>query len=115
MARHTGVIAWLTLVVSLVITGDLVMDLAFEGPDLSASADGAPISEEPDNPAEHILMASQKADSPAGIAWPAWAWVAFEAILISTCLPSLSSTRAAPAHERPPRSSPVPLLLPLRI
>ena len=115
MARHTGVIAWLTLVVALVITGDLVMDLAFEGPDLSASADGAPISEEPDNPAEHILMASQKADSPAGIAWPAWAWVAFEAILISTCLPSLSSTRAAPAHERPPRSSPVPLLLPLRI
>ena len=115
MARHTGVIAWLTLVVSLVITGDLVMDLAFEGPDLSASADGAPISEEPDNPAEHILMASQKADSPAGIAWPAWAWVAFEAILISACLPSLPRTRAAPPHERPPRSSSVPLLLPLRI
>ena len=115
MTRHTGVIAWLTLVVAFVITGDLVMDLAFEEPDLSTSVDGAPISEEPDNPAEHVLMASQKADSPAGMAWPAWAWIALEAILISACLPSLPSTRAAPAHERPPRSSPVPLLLPLRI
>ena len=34
MARHTGVIAWLTLVVSLVIAGNLVMDLVFEEPDL---------------------------------------------------------------------------------
>ncbi|MBX3337767.1 MAG: hypothetical protein KF848_09270 [Nitrospira sp.] len=45
MARHTGVITWLTLVISLVITGNLVMDLAFEEPDLSASVDGAPIPE----------------------------------------------------------------------
>ncbi len=115
IARWIGVIAWLTLVVSLVITGDLVLDLAFEGPDLSASVEGIPLPEEPDNPAEHILMASQKADSPAGIAWPAWAWAAFETLLISACLPSLPSKRAGPDHERPPRNSPVPLLLPLRI
>ncbi|MBL8069498.1 MAG: hypothetical protein JNM35_00240 [Nitrospira sp.] len=115
MARHTRVIAWLTLVVSLVITGNLVIDLAFEGPDLSTSVDGAPISEEPDNPAENILMASQKADGPADIAWSAWAWVAFAALLMSTCLPTISSTGAAPSHDRPSRSSPVPLLLPLRI
>jgi len=115
MARHTGVIAWLTLAVSLAITGDLVMDVAFEAPDLSTPVEGAPIPEEPDNPAEHILMASQKTVSPAEIAWPAWVWVAFAALLISTCLPSLPSQRAGPPHERPPRSSPVPLLLPLRI
>ncbi|MCS6287930.1 MAG: hypothetical protein H8K10_03005 [Nitrospira sp.] len=115
MARHTGVVAWLTLLVSLVITGELVMDLAFEGPVLSTSAEGTPLPEELDNPAEHILMASQKTDSQVEIAWPALAWVAFETILISACLPSLSSTRADPSHERPPRSSPVPLLLPLRI
>ena len=116
MARHTGVIAWLTLVVSLVITGNLVMDLAFEEPDLSTSVDGAPIPEEPDNPAENILMASQKADGgPAAIAWSAWAWIGLAAILMSACLPTISSTPAASTHERPPRSSPVPLLLPLRI
>ena len=115
MARHTSVITWLTLVVSLAITGDLVMDLAFEGPDLSTPVEGAPIPEEADNPAEHILMASQKTDNPAEIAWPAWVWVVFVAILISACLPSLPRKRAGPPHERPPRSSPVPLLLPLRI
>ena len=115
MARHTAVIAWLTLVVSLAITGDLIMDLAFEGPDLSTSAEGTSIPEQPDNPAEHILMASQKTDSPVGIAWPAWAWVALAALLMSACLPSRSSTRVGHSHERPPRSSPVPLLLPLRI
>ena len=115
MARHSRVVAWLTLVVSLAITGDLIIDLAFEGPDLSTSAAGTPLPEEPDNPAEHILMASQKTDGPVGIAWPAWAWVALAALLMSACLPTISSTRAAPTHERPPRSSPVPLLLPLRI
>ncbi len=91
------------------------MDLVFEGPDLSTSAEGTPIQEELDNPAEHILMASQKTDGPDGITWPAWTWVAFAALLMSACLPTISSTRAAPTHERPPRSSPVPLLLPLRI
>ena len=115
MARPTGVLVWLTLLVSLVITGNLVMDLAFEEPDLGTSVDGAPIPEEPDNPAENILMASQKADSAAGMAWSAWAWMCFAAILISACLPTISSASAASTHERPPRSSPVPLLLPLRI
>lgn len=115
IARHTALIAWLPLVVSLAVTGDLIMDLAFEGPDLSTSAEGTPIQEEFDNPAEHILMASQKTDGPVGIVWPAWAWVAFAALLMSAYLPTISSTGAAPTHERPPRSSPVPLLLPLRI
>ena len=91
------------------------MDVAFEAPDLSTPVEGAPIPEEPDNPAEHILMASQKTDGPVGIAWPAWAWVALAALLMSAYMPSLSSTRVGPSHERPPRSSPVPLLLPLRI
>ena len=115
IARHTGGIVWLTLVVSLVITGNLVVDLAFEEPNLSTSVDAVPTAEEPDNPAENILMASQKTDGPAGIAWSAWAWVAFAAILISACLPTISTTGAARSHERPPRSSPVPVLLPLRI
>lgn len=115
MAQRTGVIAWMTLVVSLVITGDLVVDLAFEEPDLSTSAEGASIPEAPDNAAEHVLMPSQKADSPTGSAWLAEVWVGFAVILISACLPSLPSKRAGPTHERPPRSSSVPLLLPLRI
>lgn len=115
MAQRSGVIAWLTLVVSLMITGDLVMDLAFEEPDLSTSADASPIPEEPDNAAEHILMPSQKADRSAEIAWLAGMSAAFEATLIFTCIPSLVIARVGPTHKRPPRSSPVPLLLPLRI
>ena len=47
-------------------------------------------------------MASQKTDGgPAGIAWSAWAWIGLAAILMSACLPTISSTPAASTHERP--------------
>ncbi|WHZ24522.1 MAG: hypothetical protein OJF47_003634 [Nitrospira sp.] len=108
-------IAWLTLVVSLVITGDLVMDLAFEEAILDTAADTSSIPEELDNAAEHILMPSQKADRSIALAWLIGTSAAVHAVLIATCLPSATTDRAGPTHERPPRSSPLPLLLPLRI
>ncbi|MDP9132879.1 MAG: hypothetical protein M3M98_07085 [Nitrospirota bacterium] len=115
MAQRTGMIAWLTLAISLVITGDLVMDLAFEGPDLSTSADASSIPEEPENAAEHILMPSQKTEAPSGIGWPAGISPAVQTAFLSTYLPSPVMQRAGPIPDRRTRSSPLPLLLPLRI
>ncbi len=115
MAQRTGMIAWLTLAISLVITSDLVMDLGFEEPILSTSADASSIPEEPENAAEHILMPSQKTEAPSDMAWPAGISPVVQATFLSTYLPSPVMQRAGPIHERPPRSSPVPLLLPLRI
>ncbi len=115
MAQRTGMIAWLTLAISLVITGDLVMDLGFEEPILSTSADASSVPEEPENAAEHILMPSQKTEAPSEIAWQTGISPGVQTVSTSTYLPSPVLQRAGPIHERPPRSNPTPLLLPLRI
>jgi hypothetical protein len=114
IARRRGVMAWLTLAASLMITGDLVIDLAFEEADVQTSADAAAVPEAPDNAAEHILMPSQKADNLA-TAWQLDMAAPLQVALISNSAPPLLTRRARPIHERPPRSSPVPLPLPLRI
>jgi hypothetical protein len=57
------VMTWLALLLIGVITGDFVEDLAFEPAELSDSAGTVPTSEEPD---EHVLMPSQRADQGAG-------------------------------------------------
>jgi len=52
---------WLALVLVVVITGDFVEDLVFEPTDFSDTSGMVPLSEEPD---EHVLMPSPKADPP---------------------------------------------------
>lgn len=51
---------WLALVLCFSSAVDLVIDLAFEAPDV-ATEDGA-ASSEPDNAAEHVLMPSPRGD-----------------------------------------------------
>ena len=114
ISRSVAVIAWVTLAASLVITGDLVIDLAFEEAEIQTSADASAGPEEPDNAAEHILMPSQKADNLATSRQFVMA-APLQVELISNSAPPLLIRRANPIHERPPRSSPVPLPLPLRI
>ena len=114
ISRCVAVIAWVTLAASLVITGDLVIDLAFEEAEIQTSADASAGPEEPDNAAEHILMPSQKADNLATSRQFVMA-APLQVELISNSAPPLLIRRANPIHERPPRSSPVPLPLPLRI
>ena len=116
ISRSVAVIAWVTLAASLVITGDLVIDLAFEEAEILTSADASAGPEEPDNAAEHILMPSQKADNLATSRQFVMA-APLQVELISNSAPPLliRIRRANPIHERPPRSSPVPPPLPLRI
>ena len=96
------------------VTGDLVIDLAFEEAAVEASTDTAALPEGPDNAAEHVLMPSHKGDSLASVS-PAAPSAALAVALASTWLPTQATRRAGPIYERPPRSSPVPFPLPLRI
>lgn len=114
IVRHRGMV-WLALLISLMIAGDLVMDLVFEEPDLVASAEASTLPEEPDNAAEHVLMPSQKADHSTALTWLAMTSVAIQTPLVSACLPLPLTPGTDVARERPPRHNPVPLLLPLRI
>jgi hypothetical protein len=108
------VIAWLTLAAALMITGDLVIDLAFEEAALPTSADTSSIPEAPDNAAEHILMPSQKADNLA-TAWQLDMAAPLPVALISFSPPPPLTRRMSTIPERQPRSSPIPLPLHLRI
>jgi hypothetical protein len=114
LARRIGGIAWLILAAALMITGDLVIDLAFEEAALPTSADASSLPETPDNAAEHILMPSQKADSVTAT-WQVGMSAAFQSTVISFFPPPPLTRRMSPVPERQPRSSPIPLPLPLRI
>ena len=65
MAPHMRVIGWLTLLLCVWTTGDLVIDLVFEEPDVAADTQAT--AEAPDNAAEHLLMPSQRAGSGTGV------------------------------------------------
>ena len=114
IVRRIGVIAWLTLAASLAVTADLVIDLAFEDAHIQAAADASAVPEAPDNAAEHILMPSEKADHLAA-AWQVDMAAPPQVTLRANSAPPFLTGRASLIHERPPRSSPVPLPLPLRI
>ena len=51
---------WLALLLTGVVSGDLVVDMVFESPEVSDTSESGPISEEPDDSAEHLLMPSQR-------------------------------------------------------
>jgi hypothetical protein len=50
IAGRIGVIAWLTLAASLMVTGDLVIDLAFEEAEIEASTDTRLFPKRPTTP-----------------------------------------------------------------
>ncbi len=113
--RRLLFLGWLALLISLVITGDRVVDLMFEEPRLASASEETTPAEEPDNAAEHILMRSHKAESPAGISLSAGILLEAQACSFSFSALGSGAVRTISRHERPPRSSAVPLLLPLRI
>jgi len=106
-------ITWLAIVLAGVISGDLVVDLAFESTTLSGVSGAEPISEEPDNSAEHVLMPSPAGDSSA----PLQLISQFDATGISPKPSSLSYVfgRSFPASSYSSRSRPPSFLLALRI
>jgi hypothetical protein len=65
---HVPAIGWITLLVCAWTTADLVIDLVFEEPHMAVNAQAA--TEEPDNPAEHLLFPSQQVDNSSEIVVP---------------------------------------------
>ena len=109
-------VTWLAIVLAGVISGDLVVDLSFESSALSDVSGAEPISEEPDNSAEHVLMPSPAGDSSAG-ATPLQLISQFDATGISPKPSSLSYVfgRSFPASSYASRFRPPSFLLALRI
>jgi hypothetical protein len=104
------VTCWFALLLCLGIAADVVFDLVFEQPELVAVA--GPV-EEPDNPAEHLLVPSPRAghdvDHGRSVA-PADFRVASIRILAISDAALLGSF-----DPPPPRSHPVSFNAPLRI
>ncbi|MBX9658192.1 MAG: hypothetical protein K2X00_06460 [Nitrospiraceae bacterium] len=110
---HMLIIGWLALLTCLWTTGDLVVDLVFETPDVTSNADAS--AEEPDNAAEHLLMPSERADhSPTDTLTSAPA-TDFHATTLAVTAPDNAALKTASSHHPPPRSSPVSFSIPLRI
>ncbi len=59
---HFLIVGWLAILLAGIITADLVVDVAFESPEINVGSGAGPVSEEPDNSAEHVLMPSQRGD-----------------------------------------------------
>jgi hypothetical protein len=106
---HILIISWLALLLCLWTTGDLVIDLVFETPDVAV--DSATSTEEPDNAAEHLLMSSPRADSlTASVVMAAPSiHVAADFIAIT------DHAQATPTLHGPPRNRPLSSPPPLRI
>lgn len=113
MMSHMLVIGWLALLISACTTADLVVDLVFEEPDMTADAQAT--TEEPDNAAEHLLMPSQRAGGSATDTVMASQAVDLDAFSTAGHVPVNTALRAVPPHHRPPRSRPVSFSVPLRI
>jgi len=113
IASQILVISWLALAACLWTTGDLVVDLAFETPDVSATAEAS--TEEPDNAAEHLLMPSAQADRLATDTLAATPVVDLDAASLTVALSNDATPRASPTLHYPPRNKPVAFSIPLRI
>lgn len=105
------VMSWLALVICLSTTGDFVIDLVFEEPDVAADARAA--TEEPDNAAEHLLMPSQGAGGSAADAGTAAADLDASAITVTVI--GAAAPRAVLRLHPPPRTRPVSFSTPLRV
>ena len=111
MAPHMRLIGWLTLLICLSTTGDLVIDLAFEEPNVAAETHAT--AEEPDNAAEHLLMHSQRMSSSV-----LDAVMAAPDLDVFSTVGTVMDNRALGAVSppyRPPRLTPVSFSAPLRI
>jgi hypothetical protein len=61
-------IGWFAVLLASVVTGDYVVDSAFEWPEVSNTFGTASESEEPEDSGEHLLMPSPRADHGADLA-----------------------------------------------
>ena len=111
LVPHMLAIGWLAILMSVWTSGDLVIDLVFEEPDMVADTQAT--AEEPDNAAEHLLMQSQRVSSSAPDA--VTAAPAFYVLPSATTVTDNRALGAASPPYRPPRLTPVSFSAPLRI
>ncbi len=114
LTQQMKVIGWLTLLLCLWSTGDLVVDLVFEEPDVTA--DASTTAEEPGNAAEHLLMPSQRAGHSVADVFAAAQATTMMALLSTTFTsPDHASLRASSSYHQPPPTGPLSLSVSLRI
>jgi hypothetical protein len=111
--RHMKVIGWLTLLLCFWSTGDLVVDLVFEEPDVTA--DASVPAEEPGNAAEHLLMPSQRAVHSVADVFAAAPAAAMTLLSTTVTVPDHTSLRVSSSDHQPPPTGPLSPLLSLRI
>ncbi len=111
MVPHMRVFGWLTLLICLGTTGDLVHDLAFEEPNVAT--DDQATADEPDNAAEHVLMPSPRADSSATDA--VTVVLDLETLSVVRPLTGHTALKTTPSSHPPPRHAPIAFSVPLRI
>lgn len=112
--RQSLFLRCLALLICLGVTGDVVVDLVFEQPDLYAAAQESDTAEEADNAAEHILLPSQQSEDSLGTASHVGILMGAD-VWFTSYAPSAAIVGRTVSHEKPPRSILGPLLLPLRI
>jgi len=105
------VIGWLAILICVWTSGDRVIDLVFEEPDVVPDTQAT--TEEPDNAAEHVLMPSQRAGHSAPDA--VTAAPDLDAFSVAEQLTDHTALGAAPPHHPPPRHTSVSFSVPLRI
>ena len=105
------VIGWLAILICVWTSGDRVVDLVFEEPDVVADTQAT--TEEPDNAAEHVLMPSQRAGSSTPDA--VTAVPDLDAFPIAVTSTNHTALGAALSHHPPPRNTLVSFSVPLRI
>ena len=113
MVSHMRVFGWLTLLICLGTTGDLVHDLAFEEPNVAAETQAT--AEEPDNAAEHLLMPSQRLGNSTTDVVAAAPSADIHASSTALTLTNNVALRAASSNYQPPPTSPLSFSIPLRI
>ncbi|MDZ4733571.1 MAG: hypothetical protein SGJ16_08290 [Nitrospirota bacterium] len=107
------VFGWLTLLLCLGTTGDLVHDLAFEEPNMAA--DDQATAGEPDNAAEHLLMPSQRVGSSTTDVVAAASPADLDAISTAVTVTNHAALRAASSNYQPPPIRLLSISVPLRI
>ena len=111
--QQRKVIGWLTLLLCLWSTGDLVVDLVFEDPDVTA--DASVPAEEPGNAAEHLLLPTQRTGHSAADTIAAAPTVGPAVLSTAFTLPDNASSRASSSYHQPPPTGHLSLSVPLRI
>jgi len=107
------VIGYLTLLMCLGTTGDLVIDLVFEEPSEEAATHAT--AEIPDNAAEHLLMPSQRVGSSTAYVSAAAPAADLDTLSIALPVTDNAALRTASSQHQLPPTSPLSFSVPLRI